>query len=128
MSWKVNSRTRNAKPAEPLNLYSLKPRRMVEWEVDSEGRVTLLVPKFRRGILARWLQPRLRRPLFRIKLDEFGSYVWQQCNGDTPVKTIGEEMKSRFGNAIEPVYDRIAQFLQQLENSRFLTISEKHHP
>ncbi len=105
---------------EPKNLYELRPEHRVEWEKDDSGRVTLLVPKFRKGPLSRILQPRLRRPFFRIRLDEFGSFVWLACDGATDVRTIGEKMKTTFGDTAEPVYDRIGQFLQRLENSKFI--------
>jgi hypothetical protein len=109
-----------AKKSEPRNLYALKPLRLVEWESDEHGRVTILIPKFSKGPLARWLQPRLRRPIFRIKLDEYGSFVWLNSDGKKDVRQIGEEMKARFGEVAEPVYDRIGRFLQQLENSKFI--------
>ena len=108
------------KPKEPRNLYELKPRRLVEWEVSQESRVTLLIPKFSKGFLARALQPRLRRPLFRINLDEFGSFVWLSCDGNADVRSIGEHMMDKYGPAAEPVFDRIAQFLRQLESSNFI--------
>ncbi len=102
------------------NLYELRPRRLVEWEQGQDQRVTLLVRKFRKCFLARVLQPRLRRPLFRINLDEFGSFVWLSCDGDTDVRSMGEQMRNRFGEVAEPVYDRISRFLQQLEHSQFI--------
>jgi coenzyme PQQ synthesis protein D (PqqD) len=108
------------KPKEPRNLYDLRPRRLVEWELGQDSRVTLLIPKFRKGFLARTLQPRLRRPLIRVNLDEFGSFLWLSCDGKADVRSIGEQMMNRFGKAAEPVYDRIGRFLQQLEHSEVI--------
>lgn len=112
------------KPKEPRNLYELKPRRLVEWEMGKDNRVTLLIPKFRKGFMARTIQPRLRRPLFRVNLDEFGSFVWISCDGKADVRSIGEEMMDKFGPAAEPVYDRIGQFLRQLESSKFINFPD----
>lgn len=112
------------KSKEPRNLYDLRPRRLVEWETGKDNRVTLLIPKFSKGILARTLQPRLRRPLFRINLDEFGSFVWLSCDGNADVRSIGEEMMHKFGPAAEPVFDRIGQFLRQLEGSKFIDFQD----
>ncbi len=106
----------------PRNLYELTPRRLVQFEKAENGRVTLLIPKFQKGFLGDWLQPRLRRPFFRVSLDEFGSFVWLCCDGTTSVRTIGEQMKAQFGEAAEPIYDRIERFLQQLENSQFIDL------
>ncbi|MDD5543827.1 MAG: PqqD family protein [Acidobacteriia bacterium] len=94
----------------------------MEWEEDAEGRVTVLVPKFRKGWPARVLQPRLSRPFFRVKLDAFGSFFWKGCDGETSIQTIGEKMKHHFGEEAEPLYDRITRFLQQLENGDLLKI------
>lgn len=111
------------KTKTPRNLFDLIPLRQIEFEQDDSHHVTLLIPKFRKGFLAYWLQPRLRRPLFRIKLDDYGSFVWLRCDGVNNVRTIGEEMKSHFGEAAEPVYDRISRFLQELELSDFVGFS-----
>jgi len=117
-----------AREKESKNLYELRPRRLVEWETGQNQQVTLLIPKFRTGLIARVLQPRLRRPQFRIKLDEFGSFVWLLCTGETNVRSIGEQMRSRFGETAEPIYDRISRFLQQLESSKFIDFPELPPP
>ncbi len=110
---------------QPRNLYDLMPQRLVQFEKDEKDRVTLLVPKFRKGFMARWLQPRLRRPAFRIKLDDYGSFVWLRCDGKTDVRTIGEQMKSQWGEDAEPIFDRIERFLQQLEHSEFIKFADQ---
>jgi hypothetical protein len=109
--------------SEPKNLYELKPVRLVEWERDGLNRVTLVVPKFRRGVLSRILQPRLRRPFFRVKLDEFGSFVWLASDGLTTIRTMGEQMQAKFGETVEPLYDRLARFLHQLEDSKLVAFA-----
>jgi hypothetical protein len=110
------------KKISPRNLYELKPVRLQEWEEDAEGRVTILVPKFRKGWLARVLQPRLAKPHVRVQLDAYGSFFWICCDGETPVQKIGEKMMQRFGNDAEPVFDRLNRFLHQLENAELLKI------
>jgi hypothetical protein len=107
----------------PRNLLDLKPVRHAAWEKTEEGTVVLLIPKFRGALLARWLQPRLTKPNFRVKLDRLGSFVWERCDGATRVEAIGEEMRREFGDSAEPVFDRIGTFIRKLEKEKFLLIS-----
>lgn len=107
---------------EPINLLDLKPRQNIAWEAGENGRIVLLVPKFRNKFLVTYLVPRLSKPNIRVKLDEFGSFVWNNCDGTTPVADIGKRMKAQFGESVEPVYDRIGAFLRKLEKEKFLII------
>ena len=102
------------------NLLDLIPVRIREWEKLAQNQIVILQPKFRNRWLARWLLPRMKRPHYRVKLDEFGSWVWIHCDGRTTVKEIGFSLKERFGETIEPVYDRLSIFLNQLERSRLI--------
>lgn len=106
-----------------INLLELKPVRSCEWEKEGE-RVSLVVPRFRFSLLRRWLLPRLKKPYYRIGLDAVGTLVWEDCDGRNTVKEIGEKLRSRFGERIEPVYDRLELFLSQLERNSFIEYSE----
>lgn len=102
------------------NLLTMRPQKLRDWERTDQGRIVVLKPKFGNHALGRWLMSRLRNPNYRIKLDEFGSLVWEMCDGETTVKEIGETMRARFGDRVEPVYDRLAIFFRQLERSRLI--------
>lgn len=91
------------------------------WETDEDGLVTLLKPKFRNKLLIRHLLPRMRNPHFKIKLDDIGSFFWTNCDGRRAVREIGELHKQKFGERVEPLYERISQFLQTLQRNRFIT-------
>jgi hypothetical protein len=108
---------------EPLNLLDLKPSRNVEWESAEGDSVVLLIPRFRGPVLGKWLLPLLSRPEMRIRLDEIGSFVWRRCDGATPVSTIAEQMKERFGPRAEPLYERIEAFVRKLQRDDFITIT-----
>jgi hypothetical protein len=102
------------------NLLELKPARKVEWETGPDGRVILIIPKFRGAMAKKWLLPWLSRPNFRVKLDVYGSFIWQHCDGRTPVSEMAGKMVAAFGPEIEPVYERIAAFMRKLEREAFL--------
>ncbi len=78
----------------------------------------ILVPKFGNHLLGRWLMARLRNPYYRLRLDEIGSFVWEHCSGDLSVQEIGARLGQRFGDTVEPVYERLDLFLRSLERSK----------
>ncbi|HEY3356520.1 MAG TPA: PqqD family protein [Polyangia bacterium] len=108
--------------APARNLLDLAPTREVGAERTAEGRVVLLRPRFKSGPLARWVQPRLRRPYYRIHLDDIGTFVWDHIDGATTVGAIADGARAEFGERIEPVYERLHLFLQQLEQGKMIKI------
>jgi len=106
---------------EPVNLLELKPLRMIAWEKAGDGRVVLIYPKFRGRFLQKYLLPLLAKPNFRIWLDEYGSFIWQRCDGRTDVAQIATEMRAAFAGQVEPVYERIGLFLKKMESERFIS-------
>lgn len=55
-----------------------------------------------------------------IDLDQYGSYVWKLIDGKRNVKEIGQCMKKKFGEAAEPLYPRLVQYLRILRNNKFV--------
>lgn len=103
------------------NLLDLQPRRTADW-IEEDGRVVVLVPKFRNVLMVRYILPRLRSQHFRVKLDGLGSAVWRRCDGATTVETIGNQVRSEFGETAEPLFDRIGTFLKKLEHGDLVDI------
>lgn len=95
------------------NLLDLIPVRLQEWEQTSDDQIIILMPKFTNRFLRTWLMPRLKHPYIRIKLDSYGSEVWRSCDGRTTVATIAQVLRQKFGEKIEPVYERLAVFIRQ---------------
>ena len=113
---------------EPTNLLELRPERKAEWETADDGLVVLLIPKFRNPFMVQWVLPMLTSKVFRVKLDAYGSFVWKQCDGSITVADVGERMKSEFGEAAEPVFERIGKFINKLEREEFMHIHHHHGP
>lgn len=103
-----------------INLLDLVPVKNIHWEKTEEGLVVLLKPKFQHPFLRKHLLPRLKRPHFKVKLDAVGSFVWEQCDGKQTVQEVAQNLKKKFGEEVEPLYERIAMFLQTLEKNRFI--------
>jgi hypothetical protein len=122
MAWWSRRRSRWA----GIDFLSLQPEHCVEYQEDAtEGRVVLLVPRFRSGLLARWLQPRLRpeRAHFRVTLEDRGSWIWRQCDGQRTVGEMVADFNTAFPDETEQVAERVCQFLYQLSANEFVTFS-----
>jgi hypothetical protein len=109
-------------PAPGINLLDLKPVRLVESERSAEDRAVLLRPKFAWGPLRKLLQPRLKRPFYKVHLDEIGTFVWDRIDGATTVGQMADAALAHFGEKIEPVHGRLATFIHQLEKGAFIKI------
>ena len=103
-----------------INLLDLIPEQKIKFEETGEGLVVLLKPKFRNKFIVKHLLPRMKKPNFKVNLDEFGSFVWKQCNGNNTVEQIGSLLRENFSEDIEPVYDRLAVFIQSLARYKFI--------
>lgn len=99
--------------------------RNIQWETGENGQVVLLVPKFQNRFLVKWIQPRLSRPYFRVKLDAYGSFIWQQCDGSATVAQIAVLMKDKFSEEMESMYKRINVFIRRLDESKFVLIGRE---
>ena len=107
-------------PERNINLLKLRPVRSTDWKEENEL-VVLLKPKFKHPFFKKILLPRMKNPFFKIKLDSVGSYTWKLCDGSSSVEEIAKSMKHKFGDDIEPLYERLAQFLQNLEKNNFIS-------
>jgi len=106
------------------DFFTLIPHRSVEWEEAEDKRIVLLVPKFRSGPVARWIQSWLPRPHIRVRLDEFGSFMWKCCDGSTSIESIAERMRQQFGERVEPVHNRLSMFMNKLTRGDLLTFEQ----
>ena len=106
-------------------MLDLTPVRQVPWEEDEAGRVTLIRERPSvKGVrsLGRWVSFMMAPP--RIKLDGVGSYAWLQMNGRTEVRELVSMVRSEFGESVEPVNERLGQFIRLLHRERFITYAD----
>ena len=108
--------------SDPVNLLELKPLRIIAWEKTGDGRIMLIYPKFQNRFLQKYLLPLLAKPNFRIRLDDYGSFIWQRCDGQTDVAQIALEVRAEFGEKVEPVYERISMFLKRMQSEQFISL------
>ncbi|MGE5432719.1 MAG: PqqD family protein [Syntrophomonadaceae bacterium] len=106
------------------NYLELTPYRVYREEVDENGIVTVLVPKFTNRLLAKYLLPRLKSTHFKIKLDEIGSATWMQIDGKKNVQQIADILDGIFGDKIQPVYERLTRFFTRMYMEGYISFNE----
>ena len=86
----------------------------VNYKIDDNGIVTVLekqdhkIQKFFRKL-------RFKIPLYKeITLDEISSEVFTQIDGIKTVKEIGECLEVKFGDKVNPLYERLLVFLNHI--------------
>jgi hypothetical protein len=108
------------KPA--LNLLELVPERLRDFEVDDEGIVTVNTPRFKQEWMRRHFVPRWKNPSIRTRLDAVGSHIWLSIDGTRNVADVAAVCVDRFGDDIQPVYDRLPVFIRAMRDRGFITL------
>ena len=91
----------------------------INWKTDEEGKVTLEVEN--KGVFNRIFQVLLKKPKVSfIHLDEMGSFVWPEIDGERNLIQIGMLVEEHFGDKAKPVYERLSQYFQILESYGFI--------
>jgi hypothetical protein len=104
-----------------VNLLELIPEQNIRSEKTEDELYILLKPKYRHPWMVKHILPRLKNPHFKIKLDDTGSFIWGLCDGRRTVKEISAKLKLKFGDKVEPLYERLGAFFQNLEKNKFIT-------
>lgn len=114
---------RRRKIFKKLNYLDATPIRKSDYKIDKNGIVTIIVPKFKSDIIAKIFFHQRKR-FFRIALDEIGSVVWQQIDGQNNVDVICKKSEEVLGEKIHPVEQRVTKFLTMLYNARYISFKE----
>ena len=105
----------------PVNLLELIPQQNIRSEKTEEGVYVLLKPKYRHPWMVKNVLPLLKSPHYKVKLDDIGSFIWELCDSRKNVEEIGKRLKEKFGDRVEPLYERLGAFFQNLEKNKFIT-------
>jgi len=111
------------------NFLDLSPLALFGHELDTQGNVVILIPRFQGFLFSRILQPRLKNPYIKLELDDLGTATWLMLNGKTSVRNICSTLRQQKGSAAEPVEDRVTRFLSQLYAQKLIVFTEilKHN-
>ena len=107
-----------------INYLELTPLRNYDYVIEENGLVSVFVPKFD----IKWIDAIMSRIIksrsFKTKLDEFGTETWLEMDGNKSVQLISEHLSKKFGERINPVNERLTNFLSQLYKNNFITFKE----
>lgn len=109
------------------NLLDLIPEIICRWDKDQEGKIYLLVPRFRSPLLRKIGLKMGRSEWVKIFFDEIGAKSWCLINGKRNIHEIGELLERDMGESVKPVYDRLSQFMTILFKNKFI-VFQNYHP
>lgn len=109
------------------NFLDLHPIRVHEHERLDDGKIYLKVPKFSKKWLRDFAIAANKKKHYTIYLDELGTATWLEIDGKKNVKQICDNLVEKLGEKIKPyneVEERVAKFLAQLYEQRYITFQE----
>ena len=115
---KVANKSKN-KGSENYLDYVFKRSDKYRWEKDDKGACTIFIEN--RGVFNRIAQKLLKKPkVSQLHLEEMGSFIWPLIDGEKSVYDIGQLVKEAFGEKAEPLYPRLAKYIQMLDAYGFI--------
>lgn len=101
--------------------YIPKHNESLKWEKDEDGRVTLFVEN--KGFFNKLAQLLAKKPkISQIHLDEMGDFIWPIIDGKKSIYDISLLVKEEFGDKAEPLYNRLVQYMRNLESYDFIML------
>lgn len=95
-----------------------------KWEVLEDDLVEVTVENT--GFYNTLAQKLFKKPRYSfIKLDEYGSCVWQQIDGQKSIYEIGQVLKKEHKGASHQLYERLSTYFGILEKNGYITFVEK---
>lgn len=114
---------KNKKPRMPTvdEFLLYQPRRGdFKWTTTENGMVSITVPKFTSKLGISFCNLLRKENVFTANLDEIGSLVWTQCDGNTSVKNILEQLQNKFPDQ-KNIDQRLFLFLQQMTSLNYIS-------
>jgi hypothetical protein len=109
-----------AREKQDKNVLDMTPSRLHEWEVV-EDIVKVQVSRFKSRLgkrFCRWLK---KSPTINVNLDKHSSEAWRLCDGQNTVRYIAESLHEKFGDEVEPAYERVAELMGIMELNGLIT-------
>lgn len=98
----------------------------VEARLDSRGLVQVRKVQLYSGGWSQRLAYRLGwRADLHVQLDEYGTFYWQQINGENSLGQIAERFATRFGRSLSDSRYAVVKFTRDLMDRRLIQL---HHP
>jgi hypothetical protein len=115
-----------ARKKETKNILDMVPHRIYEWEEDEKkGIVIVKMPRFRSRLGKKFCSAIKKDQTYNVKLDEKNSFIWKLCDGKRSVREISESVLDKYGDDVEPVYQRVGELFHIMESNRLITYKKK---
>ena len=96
------------------------PKKNVDYDYDEESK-TYTILMVHTGLNHKLAQKIWHKPkITRVRLEGMGNTVWEAINGENTIEDIGEILKEIYGEKAEPLYERLGQYLRNLEKNKFI--------
>jgi hypothetical protein len=103
------------------------PVRLAE-HLEEEGRMVVLAPKFRNRFGRGLVSLMGKDQEYNLRLDEFGSTVWELIDGRRSLGEIADDLAERFGKEVEPALPRLLMFMRSLHNAGVIEVTTFENP
>jgi hypothetical protein len=110
-----------------INYLDLTPVRLMEYQLTDDGRIDILLPRFRSGFLSKVSKNSKKGEHIYIHLDKIGSLIWISIDGIRNVHSICNEMNEKYPLVIHPKEEtekRVTEFLSRLYQERYISFRE----
>jgi len=95
----------------------------ISWKETEDGLVQIVI--HRNSILDRVVRVLYKTPeTMKVDLDKIGSCVWNSIDSQRNMEQIGLILTEEFGNDVNPVYNRLAEFINLLRNNKFIKLKK----
>lgn len=90
-----------------------------DYTIGEDGIVTLSIEN--KGVFNKIAQKLFKKPKTSyVHLDEMGSFIWPVMDGKMDIIEIGKLVEEKFGDAANPLYERLAKYFQILDSYGFV--------
>jgi len=102
------------------NLFDLIPVISEHIATEKEGELSVITfPRFRSKFMQKYLVPKSKSAVIRIRLEEHGTAVWDLIDGKRTVKEIADILAEHFQHEENYEY-RVAAYFSQLYKQGFV--------
>ena len=116
------------KKQQQVNYLDLIPERAAEltWREDEEGLIILEVENT--GVFNRVAQKLFKRSKYtKVHMEKYGSFLWPLIDGERTVMELADMQKAQFGEEVEPLYPRVAKYMQIMESYHFIKFKDRNY-
>lgn len=94
------------------------------WSESKDGR--MIIHMVNKGFFHKLAQILFFTPkVSHIDLDEYGTFLWKQMDGKKTVGELALLLQEEYGEAANPLYERLIHYMRILKNNKFIYYRKK---